>query len=404
MVIRASTLDEKKSLDLEKKEQIASAPADSKALAHDHAKDCPPAPARDKKSANNLFNKLNYFGLGFVANSSLSLWITYNVMPTKWAQARIDDLRGVLMPVAGVWDKAKGMINPKKAAQFNHAIREAHVGESARSMAEILCMCIAGCIVLVPMKLLEDHKKAIVNKIDHIENPQYHQHCLENHIKPEALPFEKEDKHLTWGNLLTARAAGVASVIGIDAAFQMFNNKRHDKGKWNLDTAEWKMGGKIYDALPEKVGKKFTDFFTADKRANATSLDNIQPMLRKRLTDSVGHDSNRMMFAEQTRLFTKEVSLTLVMAGIVYTLAKAGGITPILSKLGLKKPEEQKEAVDGLLQEVPFVPVTEGNLDLSDSQTKHTEKLEKNRSKSTVQRHEQHVQHAASDPHAALAL
>ena len=179
-------MQEKTGLDTEKQKENALAA--SVAAAPAPQEDCPPAPARNKESANKLFNRLNYFGLGFLANSSLSLWITYNVMPTKWAQARIDDLRQGLMPVARVWDKTKGLVKGSQAKEINHALRQVHVAESARSMAEILCMCIAGCIVLVPMKLLEDHKKDIVDKIDRWQNPDYYKHCEKNNIKPDPLP------------------------------------------------------------------------------------------------------------------------------------------------------------------------------------------------------------------------
>lgn len=341
-----------------------------------------PAPARDTKFANKAVDWCNYFGLGFVANSALSLFISYNVMPTEAAQNGIKKLSDGIKPVVGGWGSFKKLIGIGK--EIDHATHQLHINESARSMAEIIVMCIAGTLILAPMKWVEDSKKFFVDKIDKWKNPEYHEHCEKNAISPEPLPHENDEKK-TWGRMLSARFAGVASVIGIDAALQNFNNKRQAVGKGNLDTAEWKLGGFIFDKLPKKTSEKFINFFSAHKTSD---LSGIQKPILERLEQTVGGNKNKMMFAEQTRLFSKEVSLTLIMSGIVYSLAKTGVVSGLLNALGIKKSDEQHKAIDDMLPDVPFVPITHGAVKLKsddnlksndepsiDYKTNHAEKI-----------------------------
>lgn len=342
-----------------------SAQPEAASHAHGHHHDISP-PARNKTFANKLFNFVTYDGLGFAANSALSLAITWNVMPTETAKKGKAALSRLITPLAEGVDKMKRYAGLGK--EVNAAERALHIAESSRSAAEILCMFVAGCIVLVPMKFLEDRKKSIVNRIDRWKNPEYHQYCEENHVKPEPLPCESEAKQ-TWRSLLGARLGGMAAVLGIDAAMQSFNNARMAKGKGNFDTLEWAAGGKAYDVLPKSFTKRVIDFFTNGKRADSTGLHNIQEQLLERLEHTVGSDKNKMLFAEQSRLVIKEISLTLIMAKLVYSLSKTGVMSKMLSKFGIKKAEDQKEAIDTMLQEVPFMPVTRGDVDLSDNRS-----------------------------------
>jgi len=277
-----------------------------------------PAPARDTKFANKAFNWLNYCGLGFLANSGSSLYITYNVMPTDTAQKGVGKLAEGMKPVVAGWGNLKKSLGLGKK-EIDIITRDLHIAESARSMSETLVMTIAGTLVLFPMIWMENHKKAIVDKIDKWKNPDYHEHCKQNNIAPEVLPYEAKEEKKSWGDMLWARAVGFVSVIGIDAAMQVFNNKQHSAGKWNFDTLEWKLGAGIYDKLPKSVSEKFTNFFSARKTAD---LSGIQPQLLETLEKTVGNDKSKMMFAEQARFLSKELSLTMIMAGLVYALSK----------------------------------------------------------------------------------
>jgi len=324
------------------------------------------APARDTNFANKAFNWLNYCGLGFLANSASSLFITYNVMPTDTAQKGVEKLANGMKPVVGGFGRLKNALGFSKK-EIDLVTRDLHIAESARSTAEILVMTIAGTLMLFPMKWMEDHKKAIVERIDKWKNPEYHEHCQQNNITPEALPHEAKENKKSWGNLIWARAVGLASVLGIDAVMQVFNNNRHSAGKWNMDTVEWKLGGSIYDKLPKSTSEKFINFFSARK---SSDLSGIQPQLRETLEKTVSNDKNRMMFAEQTRFLSKELSLTMIIAGIVYALAKTGVAEPALNKAGIKNSKDQHQAIDDMLPDVPFVPITKGEVELPDDKVK----------------------------------
>lgn len=335
----------------------------------------PEAPERDTKFANNSFKALNYGGLNFVANSALSLGITYNVMPTKTAQKGIDKLANALKPIVTGWGKLKSKAGIGK--EISEATRALNLHESARSTAEILCMCIAGSIILIPMKWMNDHKKPIVDKIDRWKNPEYHKYHKENNIAPTPLPHEEKEEKQGWGKLLSARLVAMASVIGIDAVMQNFNNNRVAKNKGNFDTAEWKLGSKIYDKLPTSVSEKFVRFFSARKTSD---LSGIQKPILKRLEETVGTDRKRMLFSEQTRFLSKEISLTAILSLIMYAMTETGIVSSVLSKLGFKKPKEQHQAIDDILPDLPFVPITKGETNLlgdnnNSPREKYTDKI-----------------------------
>lgn len=324
------------------------------------------APIRNTVIANKTFNFFNYFGLGFVANSVMSLAITWNVMPTEGAKKFKAAIGNGIAAVAKSVDKMQHYIGVEKS-EADLAKRALSITESSRSVAEIMCMFVAGCLVLLPMKYLENHKKGFVDKVDQWWNKDYHAYAKANNITPEALPCEHEAKQ-TWANLLGARVGGMVAILGLDAAIQGFNNKRANANKSNLDTAEWAIGGIAYDLLPEKFTKRVVNFFTSGSRAHETGLHNIQGQLLKNLEATVGNNPDKMLFAEQTRLVSKEVSLTLIMAGLIYTLSKAGLMSTLFKKMGITKPEDQRETIDTMLKEVPFVPITRGDIELGATQ------------------------------------
>lgn len=335
----------------------------------------PEIPTRDSKFANTAFNTIKHGGVNFVANSALSLGITYNVMPTKAAQNFIGKLANVIKPIVCGWGNLKNKVGLGK--EISAATRALNLHESARSSAEILCMCIGGTVIIIPMKWMENHKKAIIDKIDRWKNPEYHKYCKTENIPPAQLPYEKKEQKEGWSKLLSARAAGVVSVISIDAIIQNFNNHRVAQGKGNVDTAEWKLGSKIYDKLPTSFTDKIVNFFSARKTSD---LSGIQKPILKRLEQTVGNDRKRMIFSEQTRLLSKEISLTAVLATIMYSLVETGAASSILNKLGFKKPKEQHQAIDDMLPDIPFVPITQGKAKLHDDdidkpQKKYTDKI-----------------------------
>lgn len=360
----------------------------------------------DRKFANKAFNALNYLGLGWIANSSLSLWITYNLLPTRAAQKGIDGLQKTFVPISTAVDKAKGAVGlrtlkDKARAEVmkNNAhlseealekmaaeVQKSHMLEHARSWAEILCMFIAGTTMIVPMKMMEDNKEWWVDKLDGLR------HGKLNRSEDNPRLEDSHDKQ-TWGRLLKARVMGMAAVLGINSGMDVFNVARASKGKGNFDTAEWKMGAHLYDNMSDKNRERVVGFFSR----KGVEIDSIQPALQRKVMDTVNKDTpelikhtarlgelhdvakermkeynakhkakqyelhemltdaesaeraairnkiannpelkkatERAIFAEQTRLLSKEISLTLIMAGLVWAFSRA-------------KPKPEKKGAD----------------------------------------------------------
>lgn len=273
-----------------------------------------PDDIREQRFAKKAFNLLNYLGVGWLINSSLSLYITYNVLPTKAAQGGIAKLRdGIYSVMSGVMKATNGgKLPPGKQLNYAH--------DKARSAAEILCMCISGTLLMAPMKWMEDYKQPIVSWIDRRKNAKFYRE------HPDALAYmqahdhdpKPEDDRVGWGRIMAARAAGVATNLSADQMIEAFNNHRHQQGLPNVDTAEWALGGQVYEKLPPKTRDGFVQFFSR----HDVTVEGIQPMVRERLSHVVGTDPKRMVFAEQGRLFQKEFGLTLLLAGVVYGVSK----------------------------------------------------------------------------------
>ena len=471
-------------------------------------KSCPPGqengqnvathPKTDpKKSANRVFNIINYIGFGWIANSTLSLIITYNILPGDFAQQIIKGAeKNLMLPIVKAWDSLKASVKLGKAfddlSEAEKFIKNKSITNSARSMAEICCMFIAGCIVLIPMKVMEDHKKWWVDKFDQFIPGKKARDAKAAAIdaqqpeKSQEAEVEPKAKRQTWGKLLAARVVGMAAVLGVDGTLQAFNNSRDAKGLGNLDTAEWKTGSWLYDKLPTKFRDSLLNFF-ARKNAN---VDSIQPLVRQGIIDSVlqvegykpladkllkiedelkkpglaevvitqynaekqkilseiaansehakvhefqgivdelvtlnnkmkNHPSldgvgifgrrkilegleaefkpqkeaifkriaensefsqmqRRMVMAEQTRLFTKEVSLTLLMAGLIFGLSKTGvlpwckeKITGLFSSPRNKAFQKDHEI---LMEDMPLMPIVHIDTNGHHSEKQSTDK------------------------------
>ncbi|MEZ5691712.1 MAG: hypothetical protein R3D71_08625 [Rickettsiales bacterium] len=312
------------------------------------------APKRAEKFAPRAFTALNYGGVNWLLNSVISLAITYNIMSTKGAKNFVNIISKGFMPIAKGWKKTINLFGANKP------INPKSVEASARSTAETTMMMIAGFIILPPMQWLENRKKEIVDKIDHLRNPKYHKYVEKNGIEPEPLPYEKKEEKHTMKDLISARLASLVAILGVDAAIQGVNNSLAEKGRGNLDTAEWKLGNKIYDKFPN-FSKKASKFFSVKGKGiegiQESQMENLQKTIKT-------NDPNRLVFAEQSRFVSKEFLLTAIFSTIMFTVAKTGGLGKMLNKLGFKTERKQQKAIDDMLPDIPFVPITRGEIDL----------------------------------------
>ncbi len=351
------------------------------------AKD-PSADDVKKNGARRVFHLTNFLGLHMLFNSTVSVLIAYNLLPTKFAQKKIDWLakspmgqiadRVLSLPSKGV-DSILKLFNGKKAARvLTEAEKVLESQHNARSSIETAFMCIAGFIALWPVKYLEDHRVGFINTVDNWLHPG------RSKAEKEAVALKQGDEpRETWWNLLRARFIGLGAVFMVDRLQQHFNNWRtYEKG--NVDTAAWKFGAKAYDKMNTKVRTWLVEFF-ARKNVN---LKGLQPMIRthllrviesppelmahneeinalqtqikhtldKSVQETLGKQIDhlkdaftkqhphltssveRAVFAEQSRLLlTKELWLTAIMSTIIYTCAKAPFMARAFEKIGLQK-------------------------------------------------------------------
>jgi hypothetical protein len=350
------------------------------------------------------FHLTNFVGLHFLFNSTVSLFIAYNLLPTKPAKAAKEFLGRISTPVNAAVSKLTTPIkefflgpNFKRLTEEEMAASVAH---SARSRVETAFMCIAGFLALWPVKYLEDHRAEFMNFVDHLVHPgKSKEERKKTDLKPEEMPKE------TWSNLIRARFVGLGVVFGADALQQRFNNWRtYEKG--NIDTSAWKWGAKISEKMPEGMRSWLVNFFSRKH----IDIAHIQPEMRGHLLDAIqsprelhnihkqlsplqekmlkttdkatleGLEKNigkineqftkshphlkphieKAIFAEQSRLlFTKEIFLTLLISTVIYVSAKAPFMAKFFEKVGLKKKEHNPDQVPTSLPESASQAVAE---------------------------------------------
>lgn len=375
--------------DLEEKSSSSIAPMSAK-----HDGDYPENSvhtATDKKAARRIVSAINWVGVNTLMNSSLSLWITFKALPTSAAQSAMSSMgKWIFKPTVLVTDKVKSLFGRSKLNGLSEAQKEFRINENARSTAEVVCMVIAGSLLLPIIKFVENHKNQWVDKIDGWLHPSHKQ-------DDSSAVVQQHEQPITWGKLLKARAIGLAGVFGTNHLMQTFNNS-HPESLFNSDTTFTRIGNKLFDKLPEKIRHRFVWVFSGFSN-NSISVESIQPAMQLRafqnapdelkqvvselgqLRDGVlknpdlhkhGYHTRKLMlekgfekieprrqellskirshpefgpavekaiFAEQTRLFGKELTLTLLITGIMYAVTKTSGsmITKALETTGIKK-------------------------------------------------------------------
>jgi len=371
--------------------QPALAPVSTSTDTNNAAK--PHVDPHDKKAARLAFHAVNLVGLHMIFNSTVSLLIAYNLLPTKFAQRQIKALatspfghaadkifslpaKGIdaVLKMGGVKVEKKVLTETEKMLEMRH---------SARSSVETAFMCIAGFFALAPVKYMEDHRAEFLNSADNM----FHPGRSEAEKAAVALKPEDEPKE-TWGNLLRARFVALAAVFSVDRMQQHINNwMTYERG--NIDTVAWKFGAKTFDNMNPKLREGIINFFDR-KHVGAAG---VQEMIRAPLLDAIDapkelrdatkklkhmrdelkanyndvtfrenkkaeirifsekieknpafkEDIQKVVFAEQSRLvLTKELWLTFVMSVVIYTAAKAPFMAKFFEKIGMGKKEAAK--------------------------------------------------------------
>jgi hypothetical protein len=341
----------------------------------------------EKKGARRAFHALNFLGLHVLFNSTVSLFIAYNLLPTKPARKMKEILGRIATPMNSFFHEiatpVRKIFDPKYVEPAAHEL-EAKLAHSARSRVETAFMCIAGFLALWPVKYLEDHRAGFLNKVDNWLHPGRKKEEKEAAaLKPGDEPKE------TWSNLIRARIVGLGVVFSVDALQQRLNNwMTYETG--NIDTAVWKWGAKFSEKMPSGIRSWLVGFFSRhninlggiqhemrphllrvidspqelhtvsdqitvlQKQIEKTRDSKIIEGLEKQIEDINVNFVNthphlkpqieRAVFAEQSRLLlTKELFLTVLISTVIYTAAKAPFMARFFEKIHLKKKEPEKQ-------------------------------------------------------------
>jgi len=336
----------------------------------------------NKPFAYAAFHLTNFLGFHVLFNSTASLFIAYNLLPTKPAKAAMDFIAKLATPMNAAVSKVTTPIAKfVRSSAYKELSKDeiaAKIAHSSRSRVETAFMCIAGFLALWPVKILEDHRAGFMNFIDHVVHPfRSKEERKRQEIRPDETPKE------TWGNLIRARLVGLVAVFTADALQQRFNNfLTYEKG--NIDTAVWKWGAKASDEMPKKWRTKLMEIFTRkhitlsgiqsdmlphllrtidgspqlhkvgediaklQEQIKKTPDKNVQEGLKKEIKTVMEnfHKENphlkteveRAIFAEQSRLLiTKELFLTLLISTVIYICAKTPVTNKLFEKAHLKK-------------------------------------------------------------------
>ena len=281
------------------------------------------APLTEKKMADTLGGKIanffTFYVVGFVANSALSLGITYGLNPRPEVKQLKDNIANTVIKVAG---------------DANHD----KVNDSIRSSVEIAFMFIAGIIATTVMTPLTRYNEQIAHKINTIMGKD--QDVLPEEMKPLPKPetieqkieqeIDKKIKKHSASDLWKSRIVSMVAVMGGDYLLNRSSRYLEAHDKPSVDTASWRAGMQLYKVLPEKVVAGWNKWFSQhgasikDVEANMSEhfgrLQNTE--LKHGNSPSGVANENSMVVAEQARLVTKEVGWTLTLALFVDRLTE----------------------------------------------------------------------------------
>lgn len=263
-----------------------------------------------------------WYGLGFIGNSAASVGITYYVNPKQWAK----NIRGG----ASSWlnHKISRVTGVRKGEETGLA---KYVSDGVRSGLEILFMMISGTIVTLIMTPLVIKQEKIAYRLN-----QWFQKDTdilpESMIKkPEPVTIEEKiiaevnkrvNKEQSGTDLWKSRFASMGAVIVGDQIVNATNRKLENINLPSLDTAIWRGGQQLYRILPRKITDAQARWFDAHgagmkdiKASMKDQFDRLEGM-EKTAPGSDGRTLNepRMVVTEQSRLLTKEVGWTFILA------------------------------------------------------------------------------------------
>jgi hypothetical protein len=284
-----------------------------------------------------------YYLLGFVGNSGLSIGITYLLNPREW-------VKNLKKPAAEAMEKVlKGF--------SKDPLRMAH------RTVEIGFMMIAGTILTAAMVPLVKRRERIAYWInqklgtdkdvlpDHLVK-QPEPRTLEEKIEQEI--NKRVNKQHSSGDLWSARWTALAVPLFGEMALSNWNSKREKAGQWSVDTKIVEGGTKLYDKVLSK--KSWVDKLSRFFEKHGASMEEMQKNAPENYKVLAGIENklhpgelnkSRMMIADQSRMLSKEVGWTIILAVLVDRLVR------VFHNRRVKR--EEKKAIAEITKE-GFVP------------------------------------------------
>jgi len=271
-----------------------------------------------KTIGGRITDFLIYGVLGFGGNSGGSLGLTYLVNPKPWAKNIREGA------TEGLNKLVKGLVSSR----------------DVNRVVEIMFMMISGTALTAVMAPLVSRRARIAHSINKFLGKDTD--VLPDYLVPETEPKSVEDrieqelrKRVNYrqasGDLWKARWTSIWVPLIGDGLLSKWNTAREKAGKWSLDSLGWRTGQHLYDeALPKNWVHGLSRFFSkhgasiqAMKTNNPENFELLSAIENKYPGTSSHHDENdRMMIADQARLFGKEVGWTLILAGFVERLTR----------------------------------------------------------------------------------
>lgn len=180
-----------------------------------------PAKNRKPTAGEKIFDRTVYTGIGFGVNEALSLYIAVEVIK-GWGK------KG--------FDKSGEFFARFFKEQVKNGVKYSSV-ERARNVLTVGALLIGGTLVVIPMKLIEDHKAYWVKRINHWKDKRGSNQMSEAEVAARDAEVEAAiacEPKQSWGSLIAGRVIAIAG---------------------NMSFANWVMGKARNDKIAEFTEK-----------------------------------------------------------------------------------------------------------------------------------------------------
>lgn len=171
----------------------------------------------------------------------------------------------------------KAKVNPE---HLLHGVEEVLSKSKAKSMLTLLSLMSGGFAIMVPIKVLEDHKEQIVSSLDNALGKNNksldEQHAIEARHKQIA-----EEPNQTWASVLGGRVIALVPVLTLTKVLGSKDNPLASVGFKGMDVM-FEEAGKhavnVFDKAMPETSQKIQDTFD---KTNATLVEDVKAKILK---------------------------------------------------------------------------------------------------------------------------